>query len=514
MELSSLIIPRVEVFWGEYNLTSPSATPGLVSGWESETHGPLVYDVRATLEDQGQTPSGSMKWNTTGKGFEAYEKCLKELIDKSIVINFYFVSGSYIPLEFYWGGHTDTYGKDMEMSIKLVTLMDGLINANFYATAQADKEEKGKTHKDSVANLEKQYGIQDQNLIRYTKTAEKDTSKSIVKMAYNDGSTFMDAVQNLVKDNGNYVFFNNIEKANATVFAPYKWEGVDQSNKVIMGIDRTSKPQPPDPTKRYSYLIGPTIIQNMTRTYEWQPPQKSQEISSALGKKAEGKKKQAKPRKSGTKVTSPDKKQEDSAKAATATSGVHGSKQVTNIRSDNNGDGPKKQDLFTKERAAKLSLSIFLCPALIGIKPMDIILIPRYDMTFVEDWIVTSVEYQQTAGGVEVSIQATREFGLGEMMVPYTKELVDKVFAGSGGPTFNALEAWEKYSWSLPGTGATAPTTSAGASPAAGADKPASGFEASLPGLTNPLNNKVIDAIPKDLPAPVPALAPGSSPIA
>lgn len=508
MEISSLVIPRVEVYWGEYNLTSPSATPGFFSGWESESHGPLVYDVRATLEDQGQTPSGSMKWNTTGKGFEAYEKCLKELIDKTIIVNFYFVSGSYIPLEFYWGGHTDTYGKDMEISIKLVTLMDGLINANFYATAQADKEEKGISHKDSVANLEKQYGIKDQKLIRYTKTAERDTQKSIVKMTYNDGSTFMDAMQNLVKDNGNYVFFNNIMKANATVFAPYKWEGLDENNKVIPGVQRTvNKLEPPDPTRRYSYLIGPTIIQNMTRTYEWQPPQKSQEISSMLGKKATEKSSKPKPVKNGSKITSPQQQQKDSSTAATATSGVHSSKQVVNIRSDNNKDGPKKQDLFTKERAAKLSLSIFLCPALVGIKPLDILLVPRYDLTFVEDWIVTSVEYQQNQGGVEISIQATREFGLGEMMIPYTKELIDIVFAGNKEASFDVLEAWEKYSWYLPKDGAAVAPSSASS---AAIPKPASGFEASIPG-SSPLNNRVVDAIPKNLPITIPANAPGSS---
>lgn len=451
MEISSLRIPRVEVYWGPVNLTSPSKTPEFFSQVkgsngtipiDSESLGPLVYDVRVGMEDQGQTPTGSLKWNPSGVGFQLYEKCLKEYIDYSIIVNFYYVSGGYIPFEFYWGGQGDTYGKEMELTVKLVSLMDGLVNANMYATVQADREERGKSHQGAVSEIEKKFGIKDFNLIRYTKKANKDTNKSIVKMNYNEGSTFMDAVQNLVKDNGNFVFFNNIGASNAVVYGPYTWEGKEADSAPIDAQTRYSSATPviPDPTVRYIYAIAPGIIQSFTRTYEWQPPQKSQEISSMLGRKPQPPQSSRNP----ATQTLPSQQQQTSQTAATAPQGVHSNPTTPNIRSEKNEDGPKKQDLFTKEKAAKLSLTTFMCPALLGIKPLDIILIRSYGSDWVEDWVVNSVEYQQGQGGVDVSIQASRSFGLGEPMV---KAPIDTFFASK---KLITLEDWEAYAWYLP----------------------------------------------------------------
>lgn len=458
----SLILPRVEVIWGDTNLTSPRSSEGK-DNFTSTLRGlgPLVYDVRVAMEDQGQTPTGSMKWNPFGPAYELYERCLKNFVDYSIMVTYYYVTGKSITFEFYWGGQTETYGKEMEINVKLVSLLDGLMNATFYSSIQADKEEKGKSHKDSVGELEKQFGIKGLNLIRYTNQAAKDTSESIVKTTYTDGSSFMDAVQNLVKDNGNNVFFNNIGTANAVVFTPYSHEERPGVEPIVLVPSPTLAN--PDPTKRYGYFIGPGIIQSFTRNFEWQPPQKSQEINSILARKAEAEK-EAKKKLKGGKNTS-DKGRQKSSSQATSGSGVYQNKTSTNTTSINNENGPKKQDLFTKEKAAKLSLTTLMCPSLTGLKPLDIIFIPAYSGDYIEDWIVTSVEYQQTQGGVDLAIQATRILNDSSPMSDVSSQKWQE-YASSLGliPKNNdTLINWTAYAWgsylgsditrSLPATG-------------------------------------------------------------
>jgi len=471
----SLILPRVNVEWGTLNLTSPSASGSTFEGINVEGLGPLVYDVRVSLEDQGQTPTGSMKWNPAAPSYALYEKCIAKFIEYSIMVTYYYVTGKSITFEYFWAGQSEVYGKEMELTVKMVSLMDGLVNANFFASVQADKDEKGKSFKDSTELLKKQYGISGVPelerrgpFIRYTDQAGKDASEAIVKVNYNDGSTFMDAVQNLVKDNGNNVFFNNINASNVVIFGPYTHEGLSEQSIVELP-DRTSNS--PDPRKRYAHLIGPGIIQSFTRTMEWQPPQKSQEISAILARKKEDEKERKRQQSSrkgkdgSSPASNPPTAQSVSARASTLPSGVHGSKTSVNIRSQNNYIGPIKQDMFTKERACKLSFTTLMCPSLVGIKPLDIVFIPSYDGQYLEDWIVSSVEYQQTQGGVDLAIQANRVYGSDKPMSIASNERIREFFgsinlkglAGVGGfvsegvnktPTAT-LQSWMDYAWKL-----------------------------------------------------------------
>jgi hypothetical protein len=446
----SLTIPRVNVVWGPSDITE------------------LVYDVRVSLDEQGQTPTGSLKWNPSQVGYESYEYFIKNYKDWSIMVTYYYVAGKSITFEFYWGGQSEVYGKEMEITVKLVSFLDGLINANFYASAQTDVGEKGISYSDAVGGLMKQFGLTGNigpggrplDIIRYTPKAWQDMNESIVKFNYNDGATFMEAVQNLVKDNGNNVFFNNIGTANATIFTPYSWEDYQSVESVIP--QGWSETQNPDPARRYGYFIGPGIIQSFTRAYEWQPPQKSQEITAMMARKAEERKaaeKAARDAKRGNRGNrnnrnNPDKNAAQSSATATAPSGVYGSKNSGGIRSDKNENGPRKQDIFTKERAAKLSLSTLMCPSLVGLKPLDILFIPNYGGTYIEDWIVSSVEYQQNDKGVELSIQATRWYGEGKAMSEVNSEKYLELATGLGLVGSNlksdSLEQWVKHAWKEP----------------------------------------------------------------
>jgi hypothetical protein len=104
-----------------------------------------------------------------------------------------------------------------------------------------------------------------------------------------------------------------------------------------------------------------------------------------------------------------------------------------------------------------------MIPALVGIKPYDIVYIPSFKGDYIEDWIVDSVGYDQNNGNVSISVQAKRSLGLG---TPMNKKAADKfkgIAEGLGliGPNAT-LEAWERYAWTLSPNTTSADTLSNG----------------------------------------------------
>jgi hypothetical protein len=118
------------------------------------------------------------------------------------------------------------------------------------------------------------------------------------------------------------------------------------------------------------------------------------------------------------------------------------------VRLKENQDGEKRKIEIQQERGSKLSTSLFMCPALTGIKPSDIIFIPNYSGTYMEDWLVNGIEYAQTDGGVEIFVQASRQYGLGNLMnKKLGEEWLGKAKAKNlVGPT-GTLEGWHEYAW-------------------------------------------------------------------
>jgi hypothetical protein len=98
-----------------------------------------------------------------------------------------------------------------------------------------------------------------------------------------------------------------------------------------------------------------------------------------------------------------------------------------------------------------MSFQTLLCPLLVGIKPYDIVYIPSLTGEYIEDWIVQSVSYDQNDGDIEVSVQGTREYGLG---TPMDKKNAEKFLAYAkeqGLVGANAtLENWDRYAWVTP----------------------------------------------------------------
>lgn len=508
----SLRIPRVEVFWGSTNLSF--YTEG---GETNPLYGePLVYNVSVNLTESGQNPSGSMMWNPTGAAYKIYEKLLSGSADQVITVRYYYLDGRSITFSFVWSGQQEEYGINMGLKVMLSSELDGLTNGILKCTAQADEE--GFSMTEAITEFEKFFGVDTFKLVEYTPKAKEDMEKTKVQSAYNQSMKFYDSISGVAEENGNLVFPSNIGGAKLVVFTPFKWD----KEAPVEELGPTE--QNPDPKKRYGYFLGPCLVDTISKQSQWQPPQKKQTLSisttqvlqpaakppaggtaaaaaGAAGTAAAG---QSGAARAGSTTPSPGassvpaagtvapnnpvpgENKNNSRQQATGSSGATStavSASRARMRLKDNEKGEEKKLLLQGERQCRLSTTLFMCPVFVGLKPYDVLYIPNFSGSFMEDWVVNSVEYTQTDGGVTLSVQASRHFGLAE----YMNEKQGKVWlekAKSLGLVGEnpSLESWMNYGWKpgiagssansvTGGTAAPAPTT-----PAVPVNQTVSGF--------------------------------------
>lgn len=456
---SSLRIPRVEVFWGDYNLTYYSG--GDVSPSDPLFSQPLVYNVSCNLTESGQTPTGSMNWNPSGAAYKVYEKLVTKHSNRIITVRYYYLDGRSISFAFVWAGQEESYGNSMDIRVVMSSELDGLINGSIKSTSQVD--EQGVSMSAAVTELQQSFGIEKYKIIDYATQAKVDLDKVKVQTNYSMGQKFQEAVSGLVEKNGNMVFLTNIisttdtsqPAAKCIFYTPYIWD----KDTPVQELSPTE--QFPDPKVRYGYFLGPCMIDTIVKNSQWQPSQKRQTLSPNVTQ-------QIQPTETPTQgvTTTNVQPQQAVAANAVATSTTSGSAGIANATSRpqarlaENEDGEKKNELKQEEHQCRLTATLFMCPAVTGIKPYDIIFIPNYSGTFMEDWIVTSTEYSQSDGGVNISVQAARKFALGEFMNPSQGKVWQEKAKSYGLAGDNpTLENWMNYAWK-PGMGGATSNTS------------------------------------------------------
>lgn len=431
-----LRLPRVRVFWGSTNLSAYEGDP-------FETGTPLVYDIQVNLNAENEAPTAEMKWDPTGPGYAVYEKFVKSKLSEQIIIEYFYPQGKRITFIFVWAGQSINYGNDMTVTVKMVSELAGLVNGNIRSTAQAYDEKTGATPQTFVEKLQKQYKLDKApKLIQYNKNTLEYWKKVKLLNQYGNDWTFGNAVSSITKQTGDQTFPININQSSVVVMPPFSWtfppETVEEAT--------VTSPTSIDPTVRYGYFLGPSIINSVTRSALWKPPQQSNDNNPGsqqfATKPQEATNTQQKP------ATVPQQKTAETAKPTSSPVGTSGGRANPNVVSKDNPKGPERQNYLNNEKGSELNFSTFLCPVLVGLKPHDILYIPSLKGDYIEDWIVQSVGYSQQNGNVEVSVQATRVLGLGTPMnkpegekflgIAKTKKLV-----GPGA----TLDAWDLYAW-------------------------------------------------------------------
>lgn len=431
--------------WGTINLSSYNGELGFPKGE------PLVYDIEANLQGETQSPTAQMKWNPTGPAMEVYESFLtsKELMATQIVIEFFYPNGKRMPLFFVWSGQSISYGNDMSVTVKMQSELAGLVNANIRNIAKVDDSKKGMSGLELIKYSQNQFGLDGrEDLVTYQETALKDLEKAKFETNYANDSTFGAQIGNIVQQNGNMAMANNIGKAGIVVFAPYSW---DKNNTVKNGATDIPVGKYPDPKVRYGYILGPSLINTLTRTFDWKPPQQTNSNTpSTQTKPTPSKDNYGKA--TATTPTQPQNAQSDTLKATQAPVGTSNGRSTPGVGNKDNPDQVPKQTALNEEKSSSLNLSTYCVPVLLGIKPQDIIYLPSLTGVYMEDWIVQSVDYNQGDGRLEIGIQATRVYGSGAPMNDPSAKAFLKFAKDNNlvGPNAT-LEAWDKYAWTLGG---------------------------------------------------------------
>jgi hypothetical protein len=265
-----------------------------------------------------------------------------------------------------------------------------------------------------------------------------------LKTYYAKDTTFGSAVSNLVEQNGNQVFASNIGQANNTILTPFSWEAQQKDSPEV--VEAAPDLQIPDSTVRYGFLLGPGIINTIERTMEWTQPQANTQNTPTSPTKpvptnpTSPKSNQQNPK------SNPQVQQEKTSVKTSAPQGSALANPNPGVQNANNPNGPKKQELLQKEKGSTLSANMFMAPVLVGIKPGDIVYVPSLQTdaadTYIEDWIVTSVNYVQNDGEISVSVSASRPYGLGSLV----NEKAGKYWRDKA-RTLKTLDDWANYGW-------------------------------------------------------------------
>ena len=422
----NLLIPIVEVYWGETNLTSYNGPIGVIKGE------PVVFKVEAHLEAQGTGPTASLSWNPSGPGYDAYKDLVDNHINETISITYGYRGKKMINLKFIWGGQDIAYGNAMAIKVHLLSELCGVINAD--PRSPANVKDTGMTLYDAVSKTEKLYGVDSFKLVSYSETALKDMKAAKIQSQYGQDQTFGSEVSKLAQQNGNIVFPNSIGTTNLVVFTPFTWEKGD----VVKDGATIPARQSPDPKVRYGYLVGPSIINTMERRFQWVPPQQTSRPTPSTQKTPvkKGKQKQGEAGKASA-------NEAEVSQNLGAVRGPNSQSRGANIQNLKNPDAAAKQICIQQETAATLSFNTFLTPVLVGIKPHDIVYVPSLTGKDIVDWIVTAVDYDQTDGGVNVSVTASRTYGVGGTLM--NKESGEKFHTLA--KKLRTLTDWEGYAW-------------------------------------------------------------------
>lgn len=451
--------PRVRVLWGKMNLSAYDGAkygaPEVFSN-DSEKGGPIVFDVQVDLNAEGNGPTASMKWDPTAPAFAVYEWLITnpEYMKTQITIEYFYPRGKRIVFAFVWSGQSINYGNDMSITVKMVSELAGLINANPRSTAQAYDEKKGTAALDVYNRTQQQFGLDGfPKLVQFSPASLEYAKKAKIANAYGSDVTFGGTIANLAKQTGDSVTGVNIgTEASVVVFSPYSYKGKGSKGEEVINAFSVKAGELPNPARRYGFILGPAIIDSIQRSSEWKPPQQNNSNTPTTQTKvtntaAAGNTNQSPP-------TAPQLAQEKAAAKRTSSPiGTSGNRASVGISSANNPEAPDRQNALNDEKGSKLSMQTFMCPLLVGIKPNDILFVPSFNGKFIEDWVVQSVSYNQSNGAVELSLEATRVLGLGTPMNE-TEAKKYKAFAEQQGliGANASLEAWDAYAWSLPGS--------------------------------------------------------------
>jgi hypothetical protein len=429
-----LINPQVQVKWGDKNLSAYDIGSGVKEA--------IVFNTKVDLPGNSW-PTGSFSWNPTGPSFKVYEECITKGKDDEILIRFYYVNGPAIIFKFQYNGSNITYGNQMSIETLLIT-RQGPKSSAVRATAMTDYTDgrfsaKGKDLYVATQDIEKAFG-QPVPLL-WSQAAKLDAKKIFLASWQYKDQTYGAEILNMATQAGQKVVTSNVgSDGQAAIFNPLTKEGKEKVDSVMFPPKAGGQIKA---EQRYGYLIGPPLITSFQRTMEY--PSQTQGQDAITQPTGTPNAKEV-PKVPGAQELKAQTDQTQAAKDAQNKSVTNPSSPtvVKQNKFTKNDVGPENQQLMQQEESIKFQAQFFMCPALVGIKPQDVLYIPSLLTSddIMEDYKVQSVSYSQEGAMVSLSVQATRPAGLNKPM----NETAAKKFIEKSNK-LTTVDLWTEYAW-------------------------------------------------------------------
>ena len=315
--------------------------------------------------------------------------------------------GQYIIFKLQNKGSSINYGTEMSIET-LLTTKEGPKSSAARASAMKDYTEgafgaKGKDLYAATKDIEKAFG--EPVPLLWSQSAKLDAKKIFLASWQYKDQTYGAEVLNMATQAGQKITTSNINSSGeAAIFNPFSKEGKEKKDTVQFPVKAGEQIKA---EQRYGYLLGPGLITTFQRTMEYPSQTKGQDaITQPTG--TPNKKNAPKP--PGSQELKAQDDQTQGNADATKKSVVDPSSPtvVKGVKKTKDEVSPENQQLMQQEEGIKFQAQMFMCPALVGIKPQDILYVPSLLVgdALIEDYKVQSVYYAHDGALVSVSVNA------------------------------------------------------------------------------------------------------------
>jgi len=425
--IGTLLQAYTTVTWAGYNL---SAFDDGAGGKQV-----LAQNISVSLNKADSAPTLSFDIAPNPIGFELFQQIKSSALSAPITVTVGYLNGSSVTWQFKFAGMSLTTGHDPALSIKAVSAIKGCWTDNKISY----------TLEDPISLAE---------FPEFLKTKCGDCAKDL-SFSFS-GQAAIDAAQIMINT-------SQIKRTPHTILMnALRPHGIDMqigdnafSGEVVLSYSPAMEGElaedlPADagtteskPGQRRFFIIGPGLMENITRSQNFQEGQTATKRNSSKLATPSNETEQSE-------VVQPDSAPQQSSASQTLDSGVLGKPSLSKDESGIVRPGAndiKARQAFSSQLTTKCDLNVMMVPYMVGIKPRDILVIPslKGPGDYLEDWEVDSVTYDQdSTGGIFLSLKGSRTFtGEQPMIDGATQSKVRSTVSSLTTP-----ESWSAFYWS------------------------------------------------------------------
>lgn len=432
MSIGLLLQPYAQIVWGGKNLSSYDDGSG--------NRMPVAQNAKITLSKERAAPDCSFNIYPNPQGFQLFSELKNSNIDDPFEISFGYPNSTPFKQSFKFAGVGLQTGLNPALGITGVSAIKGC----WTDTRISYTMEEEMSLKEFPDFLKKQVGECAKDVkIEFDGQALEAAAE--IKIKHNQIQRTPHVILvNVMRAQGMEVSVGSTAGQQATIVISYAFN--------LDGESERAQPNPAgggakdtSPTQRTIYIFGPTLVQDIKRTQKFNLGSNS--------KKAAASKNDVNVNETDTE-TVPQPQDAAPQSAATEDAGRE-APTIGNANPSDSQTGITEDGKLTKDARVKLStiittevsMKVPMLPYLVGMRPRDILAIPslKGPGSFIEDWEITEVTYQQgKSGGVSISLKGQRPYVGEETLMDEGSQAKVKAICSR----LRSLEDWENYYWS------------------------------------------------------------------